>query len=119
MTTDRTDPERLDQLPEHERDDDVAGTSGGGILSEGGTAVDRGTGTLGGVAQGRDDEVEDADRPARKDPDTELDMSSIAYGAAARGSIPSASPTGVLPEAGFVPDVDDDPEDTGEAARER
>jgi hypothetical protein len=36
-------------LPEHERDDDR--TIGGGVLSSGGTAVDRGTGELTGTAQ--------------------------------------------------------------------
>ena len=41
---------RTEGLPEHEIDDDR--TTGGGILSEGGTAVDRGTGELGGQAQG-------------------------------------------------------------------
>jgi hypothetical protein len=49
----RSNRERED-MPEHESDDDVAQTSGAGVLSEGGTAIDRGTGTLGGVAQGPD-----------------------------------------------------------------
>jgi hypothetical protein len=44
--------ERLDELPEHERDDDR--TIGGGVMDAGGTAVDRGTGTLGGQAQRAD-----------------------------------------------------------------
>ena len=39
-------------LPEHEIDADE--TVGGGVLSSGGTAIDRGTGTLGGRAQDRD-----------------------------------------------------------------
>jgi hypothetical protein len=39
-----------DGMPEHEKDPDD--TVGGGVMSEGGTAVDRGTGTLGGEAQG-------------------------------------------------------------------
>lgn len=38
-----------DGLPEHEHDDDRS--IGGGVMSAGGTAVDRGTGTLDGVAQ--------------------------------------------------------------------
>ncbi|MFL5775423.1 MAG: hypothetical protein ACJ76W_04030 [Chloroflexota bacterium] len=42
---------RLGQLPEHEIDDET--TVGGGVLSQGGTAVDRGTGTLWGQAEGR------------------------------------------------------------------
>jgi hypothetical protein len=50
---------RIDELPEHERDDDR--TIGGGVLSEGGTAIDRGTGTLDGDAQDRDDEDDDDD----------------------------------------------------------
>jgi hypothetical protein len=44
--------ERLDELPEHERDDDQ--TIGGGVMHAGGTAIDRGTGTLGGQAQSAD-----------------------------------------------------------------
>ena len=40
-------PEREDLLPEHEIDDDRS--VGGGIMSSGGTAVDRGTGTLAGT----------------------------------------------------------------------
>jgi hypothetical protein len=43
---------RLRELPEHERDDDR--TSGGGLMSEGGTAIDRGTGVLGGEAETAD-----------------------------------------------------------------
>jgi hypothetical protein len=39
-------------LPEHEIDE--VETVGGGVMSSGGTAVDRGTGTLGGQAQGGD-----------------------------------------------------------------
>ena len=99
---------RLDELPDHERDDDVS-TSGGGIMSEGGTAIDRGTGALGGIAQGGDpDEAADApdDPRGEREGDPELDMSSIAYGAAARGSMPSAPISGSLPEAGFVPEQD-------------
>jgi hypothetical protein len=55
------DDEPTEGLPEHERDTDT--TVGGGVLATGGTAVDRGTGTLDGDAQGRDpaDEVEGAD----------------------------------------------------------
>ena len=50
MTDDRTTTggapgeDRLDALPDHERDDER--TAGGGVLSQGGTAVDTGTGTL-------------------------------------------------------------------------
>jgi hypothetical protein len=43
---------RLDELPEHERDDDR--TVGGGLMESGGTAIDRGTGTLAGQAQHAD-----------------------------------------------------------------
>jgi hypothetical protein len=39
-------------LPEHEIDEDE--TVGGGVMASGGTAIDRGTGTLGGQAQGTD-----------------------------------------------------------------
>jgi hypothetical protein len=45
-----------DDMPEHEEDRDD--TVGGGVMSEGGTAIDRGTGTLGGEAQGGDAEDE-------------------------------------------------------------
>src|SRR5512140_2664021 len=48
---------RLDELPAHEDDSDVAGQAGGGILEEGGTAEVRGTGTMTGNAQGLDDEA--------------------------------------------------------------
>ena len=51
-----------DAMPEHEIDDDRA--VGGGMMGAGGTAVDRGTGTLGGDAQGDaagDDVEEDLD----------------------------------------------------------
>ncbi|HEX5013551.1 MAG TPA: hypothetical protein VFV72_05255 [Candidatus Limnocylindrales bacterium] len=47
---DSADRDRLRQLPGHEIDDDA--TVGGGVMSEGGTAVDRGTGTLTGQAEG-------------------------------------------------------------------
>jgi hypothetical protein len=40
------------ELPAHEIDDER--TMGGGLMSEGGTAIDRGTGTLSGEAQGPD-----------------------------------------------------------------
>jgi hypothetical protein len=52
--------EDTDQLPEHERRDDR--TVGGGVMEQGGTAVDRGTGTLGGRAQGPTDD-DDRDDP--------------------------------------------------------
>jgi hypothetical protein len=51
-------------LPEHERDD--ARTIGGGVLTSGGTAIDRGTGTLGGQAQGPV-AADDVDAEARDD----------------------------------------------------
>lgn len=58
----RTDEDRLEDLPEHESDEDVDTTLGGGVMSAGGTAVDRGTGTLGGTAQGpRDGEGSEDD----------------------------------------------------------
>jgi hypothetical protein len=50
---------RLDELPEHERDDDVAGQLGGGVIAAGGTAEVRGTGERTGNAQSLDDEEED------------------------------------------------------------
>jgi hypothetical protein len=48
-----TDDERRDELPEHELRDEGQ-TVGGGVMAAGGTAIDRGTGTLDGIAQGRD-----------------------------------------------------------------
>jgi hypothetical protein len=50
-------------LPEHERRDDR--TVGGGMMDQGGTAIDRGTGTLGGQAQGpaEDDDKDDPLEP--------------------------------------------------------
>jgi hypothetical protein len=62
------DEERLSRLPPEEHDEDRA--IGGGMLDEGGTAVTRGTGTLGGEAQGRDIEADDENQ-ARKDLDGE------------------------------------------------
>jgi hypothetical protein len=49
--------DRQQGLPEFERDDER--TVGGGLMSEGGTATDRGTGELDGTAQGGTDEDED------------------------------------------------------------
>ena len=52
--------ERERKLPEFERDDER--TVGGGLMSQGGTAIDRGTGELDGTAQGGetdDDEEEE------------------------------------------------------------
>ena len=49
---DDRDKERLEELPEHESRDIERQSVGGGVMSEGGTAVDRGTGTLDGTAQG-------------------------------------------------------------------
>jgi hypothetical protein len=65
--------DRTDALPEHERDDNA--TVGGGVMGMGGTTIDRGTGTLSGVAQGdhddRDDEpgirLDDADEALGRD----------------------------------------------------
>ena len=70
-----SDPERLEDLPEHEDDSDVD-TTGSGILSHGDTAIDRGTGTTDGTAQPRRDDVgELPDPPAtadlERDPDEE------------------------------------------------
>ena len=61
--------EEDNDLPEHERRD--APTSGGGVMSQGGTAIDRGTGTLDGRAQGPradDDENDPVEEPG--DPTT-------------------------------------------------
>ncbi|HKG56991.1 MAG TPA: hypothetical protein VKA85_07075 [Candidatus Limnocylindrales bacterium] len=56
MSEDReTERERL--LPEHETDADTGGV-GGGLMSSGGTAVDRGTGELSGPGQGGGDDDE-------------------------------------------------------------
>ena len=52
--------ERLEELPEHESRDIEGETIGGGVLSAGGTSVDRGTGTLDGTAQGVSDDDDSA-----------------------------------------------------------
>jgi hypothetical protein len=57
---DTEDEERLSKLPPEEIDEDR--TVGGGMLDAGGTATTRGTGTLGGQAQGGDGDV-DGDDP--------------------------------------------------------
>jgi hypothetical protein len=57
---DDRDRERLEELPEHESRAIEGESVGGGVVGEGGTAVDRGTGTLGGTAQGVPDEADDA-----------------------------------------------------------
>jgi hypothetical protein len=54
---DREERDRERRLPEFERDDER--TVGGGLMSQGGTATDRGTGQLDGTAQGETDEDED------------------------------------------------------------
>jgi hypothetical protein len=54
---DEEDMDRTDAMPEHELDDDA--TVGGGVMSMGGTSVDRGTGTLSGEAQGDGDDRDD------------------------------------------------------------
>jgi hypothetical protein len=67
--------QRRNGMPEDEIDDDR--TVGGGVLSEGGTAIDRGTGTLSGPARDLDDEDDD-------DADTgssALDLSEPDFGA--------------------------------------
>jgi len=48
---------RLDELPAHEDDSDVADQVGGGVVEAGGTAEVRGTGERRGNAQGLDDEA--------------------------------------------------------------
>jgi hypothetical protein len=97
--------DRNRRLPEHEDDSDVAGTSGGGIMSEGGTTIDRGTGTTSGTAQGVDE-----DAPDDRDDAGALGTAeaTIAYGAATKGTLPNAPGVGTLPEAGLVPDQDED-----------
>ncbi len=52
MTDERTTPggERLDELPDHEIDEER--TVGGELMSQGGTAIDTGTGMLSDAADG-------------------------------------------------------------------
>jgi hypothetical protein len=68
-TADGDEPDMPDRLPEHEQDDER--TLGGGVMGAGGTAIDRGTGTLGGEAQGPgadDDEGDLIDRRVDEEP---------------------------------------------------
>jgi hypothetical protein len=51
---------RSEELPDHEYRESEDESVGGGVMTTGGTAVDRGTGTLSGMAQGPLDEDEDA-----------------------------------------------------------
>jgi hypothetical protein len=64
-----TGDERRDELPEHEyRDIERDGDVGAGVMGTGGTATDRGTGTLGGQAQGDDEGgFEEREGDARRD----------------------------------------------------
>ena len=43
---------RSEELPDHEYRESEDESVGGGLMTTGGTAVDRGTGTLSGMAQG-------------------------------------------------------------------
>jgi hypothetical protein len=63
------DEERLSKLPPEEHDADR--TVGGGMLDAGGTAIERGTGTLSGEAQDRDVEADD-ENTARPEIDDDL-----------------------------------------------
>ena len=74
--SDHDEDRRLDQMPEHERDEDR--TVGGGLMSEGGTAIVRGTGTLDGTAQ--DHETTDDDDDAALEPDFGADEADAALG---------------------------------------
>jgi hypothetical protein len=55
---DAVDRDEESKLPEHELREER--TAGGGVMSQGGTAVDRGTGTLDGRAQGPETDDDDA-----------------------------------------------------------
>ena len=59
------DEARRDELPEHETRPIEGETVGGGVMGEGGTAINRGTGDLEGTAQGpyanEDEDVEPVD----------------------------------------------------------
>ena len=68
------DADRTAGLPEHEVDDDR--TAGGGIMTEGGTATDRGTGELTGQAQGESDD----DGLSGSDPDFLADEADAVLG---------------------------------------
>ena len=97
QTVRMSDPERLEQLPEHEDDSDVE-AQGSGILSQGDTAIDRGTGTTSGTAQSRGDE--DGELPDRNATTEQL----AAYDRGTTGSVPRGQSGGGLPEAAFVTD---------------
>jgi hypothetical protein len=93
------DPERLEDLPEHEDDSDVD-TQGSGILSQGDTAIDRGTGTTDGIAQRQGGDDDGGDLPDRTQTTEEL----AAYDRGTTGSIPRGQSGGGLPEAAFTTD---------------
>jgi hypothetical protein len=67
-----------DEMPEEELDEPK--TVGGGIMSQGGTAIDRGTGTLTGQAQGVDDDDDDDDDRAGVDVDFGADAADRVLG---------------------------------------
>ena len=60
------DESRPESLPDHEYRETEGEAVGGGVLGSGGTAVDRGTGTLGGTAQGP--EADDDETGTLEDP---------------------------------------------------
>jgi hypothetical protein len=71
-TADETDNDTTETgLPTHEIDEDRS--VGGGIVSKGGTAVDRGTGTTGGQAERLDDDDDDDDDDDNDGDDEEED----------------------------------------------
>jgi hypothetical protein len=94
---DEIDPqrERVRDLPEFEQDDER--TVGGGLMAEGGTSTDRGTGELDGVAQG--DASEDEDETTE----------GLADDAAPGGRmIPGPPAGGAAPYLGAYVDADDE-----------
>jgi hypothetical protein len=116
----QTGDDRMSELPDHESDADVA-TEGSGILSHGDSAIDRGTGSVSGVAQGRDpsegsDIDDDDDGSVARGVGDDAIEEMAAYDAGNRGSIPRGQ-TGALPEAGFLTDDPDRTTDEERGAR--
>jgi hypothetical protein len=73
-----SDEARARGLPEHEIDENQ--TVGGGVMGSGGTAIDRGTGTLSGEAQDKDNDDEDDEDWNEPDDPTRVMPNQLTHG---------------------------------------